>query len=240
MLSDCAFLGPMLSPAFVTRALPDLLTRCGLWPVDPAAAWKSIHHGLTDFASAGGPVRVLRHIVNPLSVGLGYGEIRREEPISTREGQEDGGYTLRTPNALLRVWPIGSETDLDTSSKRGTAARVSPMRRAGRVLRANGEFAGIVTNGEALRLLLCDPDGPDNHVIVSLSGRTGWTSRADPPESYRLLSALACLAAWRGYPKSSTPRDCIKPRSRNRSAYRREPRSRDFCKAHSIKIPMPP
>src|SRR4051794_27650767 len=142
MLSDCAFLGPMLSPAFAARALPDLLTRGGLWPVDPSAAWKSIHHGLRDFAAAGGPVRVLRHIVNPLSIGLGYDEIHREEPISTREGPEDGGYTLRTANAQLRVWPVGSDTDLDTPSKRGAAARVSPLRRAGRVLRAIGERAG--------------------------------------------------------------------------------------------------
>ena len=136
-------------------------------------------------------MRVLNHLVNPLAAALGYGEIRREDAISTREGLEDGGYSLRTQTASLRVWPVGSDADLDIPSRRGKATRISPLRLAGRVLRACGERTGIVTNGQALRLLLCDPAGPDSQVVVSLIGRTGWASRRDVPDSYRLVFALA-------------------------------------------------
>lgn len=191
-LSECEFVGPVLTPGFVAHALPALLSRHALYPSQPDVPWRTIHRGLRDFAATGGPVRVLHHVVGPLAAALGYGEIRREEPVATRDGVEDGGYSLRTlAGASLRVWPIGSDTDLDTASRRGLAARVSPLRRASRVLRTNRECAGLVTNGEALRLVLCDPGGPDSQAIVPLSGRIGWVSRVDVPESYRLIHALA-------------------------------------------------
>ncbi len=191
MPPECELIGPSLTPAFASQALPALLARHGLYPIAPAAGWQMVQRGLREFAGTGGPVRVLHHIINPFATALGYREIRREEAISTREGPEDGGYSLRTQAALLRVWPVGSDTDLETSSKRGAATRVSPLRQASRVLRACGECTGIVTNGAALRLLLCDPAGPDSQIVVSLVGRTGWVSRSDIPESYRLISALA-------------------------------------------------
>jgi hypothetical protein len=192
MYPECEFIGPLLTSAFVSHALPAFLSRHDLYPHDSAAAWRLIHRGLRDFAAVGGPVRVLHHIVNPLATALGYDQIRREEAISTREGPEDGGYSLRTPHgAMLRVWPVGSDTDLDTPSKRGAATRASPLRRAIRILRAGGESTGLVTNGEALRLLLCDPAGPDSHIVVPLVGRAGWVSRSDVPESYRLIAAFA-------------------------------------------------
>ena len=151
-----------------------------------------VRRGLQDFAATGGPVRVLHHVVNPLAKALGYCETRREDAVATREGLEDGGYTLRTQTgSTLRVWPLGSDTDLDTPLRRGTATRVSPLRRAGRVLRACGECTGLVANGEALKLLLCDPAGPDSHLAVALTGRAGWVSRSEVPESFRLLFALA-------------------------------------------------
>ncbi len=189
MHSECEFVGPLLTPEFASRALPALLSRHDLYPNEPVAAWRLIHLGLQDFAAIGGPIRVLHHIVNPLANALGYNEVRREETISTREGPEDGGYSLRTSMGnSLRVWPIGSDTDLDTPLKR---ARVSPLRKATRVLRACGESTGLVTNGETIRLLLCDPAGPDSHIVVPLVGRSGWVSRPNAPESYRLIFALA-------------------------------------------------
>ena len=192
MHPECEFIGPALTSEFASRALPALALRRGLYPDEPIAGWQLIHRGLQEFAGTGGPARVLNHIVNPLATALGYGEIRREDAISTREGSEDGGYSLRTPSgSSLRVWPLGSDTDLDSPSKRGAAARISPSRRASRVLRACGECSGIVTNGETLRLLLCDPAGPDSNVLISLIGRGGWASRQDVPESYRLIFALA-------------------------------------------------
>jgi hypothetical protein len=195
MQPDCRFAGPLLSPGFAARALPALLSKHGLYPDDTVIAWRTIYRGLQDFASAGGPVRVLHHIVNPIRTAVGYGETRREDMIATREGLEDGGYLLRVQNgSSLRVWPLGSDTDLDTPSKRGAATRISPLRRAGRVLRARGERAGIVTNGETLRLLLCDPGGPDSQIIISLNGRSGWVSQLGAPESYRLIAALTSPA----------------------------------------------
>jgi hypothetical protein len=192
MHPECEFVGPLLTPEFASHALSALLSRLGLFPTDPTATWLMIRRGLQEFAAIGGPVRVLHHVVNPLAAALGYCEIRREDAVATREGPEDGGYSLRTSSdSLLRVWPLGSETDLDTPLRRGTATRISPLRRAARVLRVCGECTGLVTNGEVLKLLLCDPAGPDSHLVVSLSGRAGWVSRLEVPESYSLIAALA-------------------------------------------------
>jgi hypothetical protein len=192
MQPECEFSGPLLTPEFASHALPALLVRLRLYPSEPNAAWRLIRQGLQDFAGVGGPVRVLRHIVSPLASALGYCEIRREDPITTREGVEDGGYSLRTASdSFLRVWPLGLETDLDTPLKRGAAARDSPMRRASRVLRASRESVGLVTNGEVLKLLLCNSAGPDGNIAVSLVGRMGWASRSEVPASYCLIAALA-------------------------------------------------
>ena len=191
MSPECELIGPSLTPAFSSQALPALLSRHCLYPDEPAAGWRLVRSGLREFAGIGGGVRVLRHVIRPLANALGYGEVLREDAVSTREGPEDGGYSLRAQAGLLRVWPIGSDTDLDTPSRRGAATRVSPLRQASRVLRACGECTGIVTNGEVLRLVLCDPAGPDSQIVVPLAGRAGWASRSDVPESYRLIAALA-------------------------------------------------
>jgi hypothetical protein len=190
---DCDFIGPLLTSGFTTDGLPALLSRCGLNEIDDH--WPAMRLGLRDFAALGGPVRVLRHVINPLAAALGYQEVQREEAIVTREGPEDGGHAMRASSgALLRVWSFGSDSDLDAPNKRGTLARISPVRGAARVLRARGESAGIVTNGTALRLLLCDPAGPDSQVVVALAGTSGWASQPDAPPSYRLVRALASPA----------------------------------------------
>jgi len=59
------------------------------------------------------------------------------------------------------------------------------------VLLAGGERAGLLTNGDELRLLLCDPARPDSHVTIPLAGATGWRARNLAPDSYRVLLALA-------------------------------------------------
>lgn len=192
MHPECEFIGPLLTQEFASHALPALLSRLGLFPTEPTEAWRTIHQGLQDFAATGGPIRVLHHVVGPMAAGLGYCEIRREDTVATREGQEDGGYTLRTQTgSALRAWPLGSDTDLDTPLRRRAAMRVSPLRRAGRVLRACGECAGLVTNGAVIKLLLCDPAGPDSQLIIPLNGRVGWASRSEAPAAWHLLFALA-------------------------------------------------
>src|SRR6185312_16172378 len=114
MQADFGLIGPSLTPAFASQALPALLARLGLYPHEPTAGWRLVSRGLREFAGIGGPARVLHHIINPLATTLGYGEIRREDAVSTREGPEDGGYSLRTQAARLRVWPVGSGIDLET------------------------------------------------------------------------------------------------------------------------------
>ncbi|MSP01927.1 MAG: hypothetical protein EXR07_12885 [Acetobacteraceae bacterium] len=192
MRSDLDMVGPLLTPGFVARELPGLLTRLDLNPSDAAATWKQAQEGLHAFAETGGPVRVLRHVIEPASLAFGYREVRRQEGVSTREGIEDSGYLLRADcGPTLRAWALGSDTDLESASKHNSAARGSPARRAVRVLRACGETIGLITNGLELRLLLCDPTGPDSHIAVPLAGRQGWASRLDVPDSYLLIAALA-------------------------------------------------
>jgi hypothetical protein len=67
-------------------------------------------------------------------------------------------------------------------------ARSSPTRVAQRVLLASGERAGLLTNGEIVRLLLCDPSHADSHLSVRING---WRQEKVPPDSFRILKALA-------------------------------------------------
>ena len=93
--------------------------------------------------------------------------------------------------ARLRAWSFASGTDLDAPHRSGRAYRFSPMRSAQRVLLATGERLGLLTDGEELRLLLCDPAYPDSHIAMPLAGGTGWRAQNFAPDSYRLLLALA-------------------------------------------------
>ena len=68
------------------------------------------------------------------------------------------------------------------------AFRSSPTRIAQRVLLASGERAGLLTNGEIVRLLLCDPSRSDSHLSVGING---WRQEKLPPDSFRILKALA-------------------------------------------------
>lgn len=187
MYDDCVFLGPLLSPGFLAKGLSAHL---GPAPFDLGAAWSGVRRGLAAFAGAGGPVRVMRHALIPLCEAAALGAPRPNLPVRTAEGREDGGASAR-----VRVWAVDATLDLDTPSKRGDIARGSPTRRALRVLRACGERIGLVTNGCELRLLLCDPSGPDSQIVVRLSGRGGWAARTDPPESFRLVTGLMAMTA---------------------------------------------
>ena len=145
---------------------------------------------------SGGTQRVHRHVTTQLARALGYDRPLRQDPVTTREGQEDGGWLMQASNgACLRVWSVASDTDLDAADRSPNAYRWSPTRIAQRVLLSRGERAGLMTNGDVLRLLLCDPLRADSHLSVPVNG---WRERPLPPDSFRVLVALA---GARGLPR---------------------------------------
>ena len=68
----------------------------------------------------------------------------------------------------LRAWSVASDIDLDATGPFG--ARLSLQPHADRATRAAGaqRAAGLLTNGEMLRLLLCDPSRADSHLSVGI------------------------------------------------------------------------
>ena len=132
------------------------------------------------------------HVLEPLVEHLGYDEIGRQCETITREGPEDGGWLLTSlKGRSLRAWSAPLGMDLDAPNRRGRAYRFSPSRVAQRVLLAQGERIGLLTDGEELRLLICDPARPDSHIAIRLDRAGGWRSARALPDSYRLLLALA-------------------------------------------------
>ena len=127
-----------------------------------------------------------------MSEHLGFEIPARQADVATREGTEDGGWLMQAScGARLRAWSFATNTDLDAPHRSGRAYRFSPMRSAQRVLLASGEGLGLLTDGEELRLLFCDPSRPDSHIAISLAGTGGWRARSLAPDSYRLVLALA-------------------------------------------------
>jgi hypothetical protein len=150
--------------------------------------WTALRRGLR---ATGGPQSLCNHIIAPLAQHLGFEPPLREAPVMTREGLEDGGWILRTSSgSRLRSWAFAGGTDLDVPPRDGRAYRSSPMRSIQRVLLASREQMGMVTDGEELRLLLCDRTRDGSHVAVPLVGSNGWRSRNVAPDSYRLILAL--------------------------------------------------
>jgi hypothetical protein len=192
-LQDCSFFGPALPEPFVRFELAAQLTRLGLLPTGHGwnfeRDWSVLRRQLR---SSGGQQSVCQHVVAPLAQRLGFDPPARQGEVATREGTEDGGWLMQAPcGARLRAWTFASDTDLDAPHRTGRAYRFSPMRSAQRVLLASSERLGLLTNGEELRLLLCDPARPDSHIAVPLAGTGGWRARNLAPDSYRLVLALA-------------------------------------------------
>lgn len=199
-LPDCTYFGPALPEPFVKFELKAHLEKWELWPHTGGPAgrelresWQDYRRKLRDLGTQGGAVRVLNHVVAPLAPLLGYGPPGRQAEVETREGSEDGGWLLRVEGGgqALRAWTWEVGTDLDAPNRRGRAYRFSPNRVAQRVLLARGERLGLLTDGEELRLLVCDPARPDSHVAVSLGRSGGWRGANDIPDSFLVLLALA-------------------------------------------------
>ena len=180
-LEDCILAGSAMTVPFLHDGLARVLDLSrGIEP-----GWDVLRGSLR----GGGAQRVHQHVTTKLAHAFGYDRPLRQDPVTTREGQEDGGWLMQASNgACLRAWSIASDTDLDAVDRSPSVHRSSPTRIAQRVLLSRGERAGLVTNGDVLRLLLCDPSRADSHLSVPVSG---WRERPLPPDSFRILVALA-------------------------------------------------
>ena len=186
-LTDCAVSGSALPDAFVRHDLAELLARKGL--LNSIDGWEEVRRGLSSLHGEAGAARVANRLLGPLAHTFGYDSVEAAKPVVTREGEEDGGVVLRAPDgAYLRAWALGVGTDMETGRTTGRAWRASPMRHAQRVLLVCRERAGLITNGEELRLLLCDPTRQDGCISADL---TGWRDCVRAPDSLRLFAALA-------------------------------------------------
>jgi hypothetical protein len=179
-LDDCALIGSAMTEPFLREGLAQAVDI----PRSFEAGWDAVRASLR----VGGAQRVHQHVTTTLASAFGYGRPLRQTPVTTRDGQEDGGWLLQAANGKrLRAWSIASDIDLDGPERSACAFRSSPTRIAQRVLRASGERAGLLTNGEILRVLLCDPARSDSHFSVGING---WRQASLPPDSFRVLKAL--------------------------------------------------
>ena len=186
-LQDCVVSGAALTTAFLTDGLTRVLQRHALSPKRIDGGWDALHRSLR-LLHNGGAQLVHQRATMKLASALGYGRPLRQDPVPTRDGLEDGGWRLQAGGETrLRAWSVPSDLDLDAPARSARANRCSPTRVAQRVLLASGERAGLVTNGDMLRLLLSDPSRADSHITIAIAG---WRELTAPPDSYRLLLAL--------------------------------------------------
>jgi hypothetical protein len=187
-LSNCSFSGPAFPEPFVRSGLSDHLTKLGLLP--GSAVWQLLQQQLR-FAG-GSAQRVCKQVVVPLAQCLGFAPPVRQEDVITREGTEDGGWLMCAPcGTKLRAWAFATGSDLDAPHNSGRAYRISPARSAFRVLRARDERLGLLTDGQVLRLLLCDAVRSDSQVAIPIAAAVGWRACDGMPDSFRLVFALA-------------------------------------------------
>jgi hypothetical protein len=179
-LDDCILSGSAMTRQFLRDGLAQIVgQRRGTEP-----SWDLLRGSLR----GGGVQRVHQHVTTSLARVFGYGRPLRQPAVITREGQEDGGWLLPAANGVrLRAWSIPSEVDLEGPERSPRAFRANPTRIAQRVLLASGERAGLLTNGEAVRLLLCDPSRADSHLTIGLAE---WRRAVVPPDSFRVVKAL--------------------------------------------------
>lgn len=202
-LADCSFFGPALPAPFVQLRMERLLRAHDLLPRERGAdgrplqdSWATYRRALRALGEAGGALQVADQVLLPLCQRLGYAQLSRQEPVTTPEGEEAGGFLCEagaadSGSARLRVWSVDLDTDLDVPSRRGRAFRFSPNQAAHRVLLARGERLGLLTNGRELRLLLGELARRASHVAVHLDHAQGWRASPRVPDSFRLLQALA-------------------------------------------------
>jgi hypothetical protein len=197
-LRDVTFTGPAMPEPFVRYKLEELLAKKKLLVREGKAEskdlqdrWAVYRKKLLALGEQGLETRVLNHVIEPLVERLGYGTLVPSDKVTTREGTESGGFLLRSADESqhLRAWVVPVGTDLDAPNKRGRAYRFSPALVAQRVLLTKGERVALLTDGQELRIVLCDPSGRDSNLSIRLD-RTGWRGSREVPDSFRLLHAL--------------------------------------------------
>jgi hypothetical protein len=189
-LEDCVLAGSAMTAPFLHEGLARVLDL----PSASDIGWDVLRGSLR----GGGARRVHQHVTTKVARVLGYGHPLRQGPVKTREGQEDGGWLMQAPNGVrLRAWSVATDIDLDAVDRSPRAHRSSPTRVAQRVLLALGERVGLLTNGDMIRLLLCDPSCADSHLSIPISG---WRQQPVPPDSFRILIALAGARGLSGLP----------------------------------------
>ena len=204
-LQHAVFTGPAFPEPFVRFELERELNRLDILPKTTGEqgrqlqeTWASFRRKLRELVSSGGPVRVKNHVIDPLIKPLGYEKIEDASDITTREGQEQGGYLLVSNDARLRVWITSFAEDLDAPAKRGRAYRFSHVRIAQRVLLTTAERVGLITNGTELRILISDPARTDSQIEIRID--PNWRKSRDVPECFCLFLALASPEGIRAIP----------------------------------------
>ena len=211
-LRDCQFLGPGLPEPFVQHELERELQKRGLLRRAVGEegealrrSWDVVRRRLRDLGTRGYAQRVWNHVVAPVAEAAGYAPGADDAGVvETREGREDGGRLLAAvaaggAPARLRAFSTDFEEDLDAPARRGQAYRYSAIRAALRVLGAVREPVALLTNGVELRLLYTDGIRPETHVVVAIDPE--WKRRREPPDSFRLVLALASPAGVRALPE---------------------------------------
>jgi len=120
-LDDCVLTGSAMTAPF----LHDGLARVLDLPSGIEPGWNALRGSLR----GGDAQRVHQYVTTKLAVALGYDRPQRQDPVTTREGAEDGGWIMQAANgARLRAWSIASDTDLDAADRIPSAHRSSPTR----------------------------------------------------------------------------------------------------------------
>jgi len=172
-LNDISVHGSAMTPAFLHDGLAPSLARLGILPPSDATPPSSIRPRI-------------------LATALGYRTLRHQDPVVTREGAEDGGWVMQADiGSQIRLWSLPSSVDPDAGG------RAAVMRAAQRVLLTRGETAGLLTNGDCLRLLLRDTARGDSFIAFPPHA---WRDQTALSDSWRVLLALAGAHSLRHLP----------------------------------------
>ena len=86
-LEDCILAGSAMTIPFLRDGLTRVLDLGG----DNLSGWDNVRLSLR----VGGAERVHRHVTSKLASAFGYRRPLRQSDVTTREGQEDGGWLLQ-------------------------------------------------------------------------------------------------------------------------------------------------